>query len=456
MITTVLAFLLTLAVLIVVHEYGHYRVAVACGVKVLRFSVGFGRVIWRHQRSPAHTEFVLSALPLGGYVRMLDEREAPVAPDELHRAFNRKPLRQRAAIVAAGPIANLLLAVLLYASSHWIGVDEPKAVMGTPVAGSLADRAGLRSGDWAQAWQNGDGEWVPVRSLNDLRWHVTQHMMRGEALQLQVSDAAGRGNRQVRLGLDELGAQEMDAALVKRIGLGPAFSDPVMGEVKAGGPAQLAGLREGDRILRVDGQPLTDAQGLRERIRAAVRDGQALSMVWQVQRAGQLVDITITPRAVRDGDRQVGRVDAFIGAAPALVNVQLGAFEGLVQGAERTWEVSSLTLRMLGRMVTGQASLRNLSGPLTIADVAGQSAQQGVAYYLGFLALVSVSLGILNLLPLPMLDGGHLMYYIFEALTERPVPDQWLERLQRGGIAVLLLMMSVALFNDVARLLGLH
>lgn len=456
MITTVLAFLLTLAVLIVVHEYGHYRVAVACGVKVLRFSVGFGRVIWRHQRSPAHTEFVLSALPLGGYVRMLDEREAPVAPDELHRAFNRKPLRQRAAIVAAGPIANLLLAVLLYASSHWIGVDEPKAVMGTPVAGSLADRAGLRSGDWAQAWQNGDGEWVPVRSLNDLRWHVTQHMMRGEALQLQVSDAAGRGNRQVRLGLDELGAQEMDAALVKRIGLGPAFSDPVMGEVKAGGPAQLAGLREGDRILRVDGQPLTDAQGLRERIRAAVRDGQALSMVWQVQRAGQLVDITITPRAVRDGDRQVGRVDAFIGAAPALVNVQLGPFEGLVQGAERTWEVSSLTLRMLGRMVTGQASLRNLSGPLTIADVAGQSAQQGVAYYLGFLALVSVSLGILNLLPLPMLDGGHLMYYIFEALTGRPVPDQWLERLQRGGIAVLLLMMSVALFNDVARLLGLH
>lgn len=456
MITTVLAFLLTLAVLIVVHEYGHYRVAVACGVKVLRFSVGFGRVIWRHQRSPAHTEFVLSALPLGGYVRMLDEREAPVAPDELHRAFNRKPLRQRAAIAAAGPIANLLLAVLLYASSHWIGVDEPKAVMGTPVAGSLADRAGLRSGDWAQAWQNGDGEWVPVRSLNDLRWHVTQHMMRGEALQLQVSDAAGRGNRQVRLGLDELGAQEMDAALVKRIGLGPAFSDPVMGEVKAGGPAQLAGLREGDRILRVDGQPLTDAQGLRERIRAAVRDGQALSMVWQVQRAGQLVDITITPRAVRDGDRQVGRVDAFIGAAPALVNVQLGPFEGLVQGAERTWEVSSLTLRMLGRMVTGQASLRNLSGPLTIADVAGQSAQQGVAYYLGFLALVSVSLGILNLLPLPMLDGGHLMYYIFEALTGRPVPDQWLERLQRGGIAVLLLMMSVALFNDVARLLGLH
>lgn len=456
MITTVLAFLLTLAVLIVVHEYGHYRVAVACGVKVLRFSVGFGRVVWRHQRSPEHTEFVLSALPLGGYVRMLDEREAPVAPDELHRAFNRKPLRHRAAIVAAGPIANLLLAVLLYASSHWIGVDEPKAVMGTPVAGSLAERAGLRAGDWAQAWQDGNGQWVPVRSLNDLRWHVTQHLMRGEALPLQLSDAAGRGNRQVRLGLDELGAQEMDATLVKRIGLGPAFSEPVLGEVKAGGPAQVAGLRQGDQVLRVDGQPLSDAQGLRERIRAAVRDGQAQAMAWQVQRGGQTLDITITPRAVRDGERLVGRVDAFIGAPPAMVKVQMGLFEGLAQGAERTWEVSSLTLRMLGRMVTGQASLRNLSGPLTIADVAGQSAQQGLAYYLGFLALVSVSLGILNLLPLPMLDGGHLMYYIFEAFTGRPVSDRWLERLQRGGIAVLLLMMSVALFNDVARLLGLH
>jgi regulator of sigma E protease len=456
MITTVLAFLLTLAVLIVVHEYGHYRVAVACGVKVLRFSVGFGRVVWRHQRSPEHTEFVLSALPLGGYVRMLDEREAPVAPDELHRAFNRKPLRHRAAIVAAGPIANLLLAVLLYACSHWIGVDEPKAVMGAPVAGSLAERAGLRAGDWAQAWQDGAGQWVPVRSLNDLRWHVTQHAMRGEALPLQVSDAAGRGSRQVRLGLDELGAQEMDATLVKRIGLGPAFSEPVLGEVKAGGPAQAAGLRQGDQVLRVDGQPLSDAQGLRERIRAAVRDGQAQAMVWQVQRGGQTLDVTITPRTVRDGERLIGRVDAFIGAPPALVKVQMGPFEGLAQGAERTWEVSSLTLRMLGRMVIGQASLRNLSGPLTIADVAGQSAQQGLAYYLGFLALVSVSLGILNLLPLPMLDGGHLMYYIFEALTGRPVPDQWLERLQRGGIAVLLLMMSVALFNDVARLLGLH
>ena len=456
MITTVLAFLLTLSVLIAVHEYGHYRVAVACGVKVLRFSIGFGRVIWRHQRSLQHTEFVLSALPLGGYVRMLDEREGPVAPAELGMAFNRKPLWQRAAVVAAGPIANLALAVLLYAGSHWIGVQEPKAVLSAPVAGSLAERAGLRAGDWVQAWRDDDGQWVDLQSLNDLRWQITQHTMAQQVLQLSVRDGATRGSRELRLPLDSLGGQEVDASLMRSIGLGPAFSEPVLGEVKAGGPAAAAGLRKDDRVLRVDGKAVADAQALRELIRGAVQGSSTLRMVWTIERSGGSFEVPVQPRLAVDGERSVGRIDAFVGSPPEMVTVQLGLVDGLMQGVTRTWEVSVMSLKMMGRMLIGEASVRNLSGPLTIADYAGQSAQQGFTQYLGFLALVSISLGILNLLPLPMLDGGHLMYYLFEGLTGRPVSELWLARLQRGGIAVLLLMMSVALFNDVARLLGLH
>jgi regulator of sigma E protease len=456
MITTLLAFIVTLGVLIVVHEWGHYRVARACGVKVLRFSVGFGRVILRRQRSPQDTEFVVSALPLGGYVRMLDEREGPVEPHERHLAFNNKPLRQRAAIVAAGPAANLILAVLLYAAAHWIGLDEPKAVLGAPVAGSLAERAGFRSGDWVTAYSTDGNEWEDVRSLTDLRWQVTQAVLRGERLQLMVSDAAGRAPRTLALELDTVQARDVDAALMKKIGLGGAFQEPVMGEVKAGGPAAAAGLRAGDRVLMIDGTPVTDATSLRERIRDSVRDGVAPTMLWLVERGGARLEIAVTPRVATDGPRPQGRIDAFVGKPPEMVTVRHGPIEGLWQGAKRTWEVSALTLKMLGRMLIGEASLKNLSGPLTIADYAGQSVNQGLAYYLGFLALVSVSLGVLNLLPLPMLDGGHLMYYIFEGVTGRPVSDQWLKWLQRGGALIMLLLMSLALSNDVARLLGLH
>lgn len=457
---TLLAFLFTLAVLIAVHEYGHYRMAVACNVRVLRFSIGFGRVVYSRRLGRDGCEFAVSVLPLGGYVRMLDEREAPVDESERERAFNRRPLWQRSAIVAAGPAANLLLAVLLYAGVQWMGVEEPKAVLASPPAGSLAERAGLRAGDWVRATAERDTDWRDVRSLPDLRWRVTQAALAGEPLRLMVSDRDGRGNRVFTLELDRIGAGRADMASLARVGIGAPYSEPVVGEVKAGGPAEQAGLRKGDRVLRIGGLPVADAPSLRERIRGSVPGGEPGAASWTVEREGRTIELLVRPRVVQVQEggqtRAVGRIDAYLGRPAEMVELRRGPLEGLVLGAERTWEVCALTLRTLGAMLIGQASLSNLSGPLTIADVAGQTAERGLTHYLAFLALVSVSLGVLNLLPLPMLDGGHLMYHAFEAVTGKPVPDQWLERLQRGGFVVLVIMMSVALYNDVARFLGLH
>jgi regulator of sigma E protease len=456
---TLLAFLLTIAVLIVVHEYGHYRMAVACNVKVLRFSVGFGRAIWSRRMGKDDCEFVLSALPLGGYVRMLDEREGEVPAHERERAFNNRPLWQRTAVVAAGPLANLALAVMLYATAQWLGTQEPRAVLGAPAAASVAQHAGLQSGDWVRSWSVDGSQWEDVQSLTDLRWRVTQAALQGEDLHLMVSRRGGSATRTVRLELGALAARDVDAALMRRIGIGAPFSEPVLGEVKTGGPAAAAGLRAGDRVLAVDGAEVPDAQMLREQIQRAVKGDAGVPMQWRVERAGQVMTLTVVPRVIAAGGTHpaaIGRVDAYVGQPPEMVLVRYGPLEGIAKGAQRTWEMSTLTLKMIGRMIIGEASIRNLSGPLTIADYAGQSVQQGASYYLAFLALVSVSLGVLNLLPLPMLDGGHLMYYLFEGVTGRPVPDRWLDRLQRTGIAVLLMMMSVALFNDMVRLLGLH
>ncbi len=454
--TTILAFLVTLAILIVVHEYGHYKVARLCGVKVLRFSVGFGRALWRRQHGD--TEFVVAAIPLGGYVKMLDEREDAVPVQDRAQAFNRKPLRQRAAIVAAGPAANLLLAVALYAVQNWIGIDEPKAVLSAPAAGSLADRAGLRSGDWVQYWwRENSAVREPVRSMTDLRWQIMQAAFDGARLNIEVTDANGRGPRLLTLPLDGVDGREVDNTfLLAKVGLPPPYAAPVLGEPVPGGPADKAGLRRGDRVLKVDGQSIGDAHQLRQRIRQLASNGQAVPMVWAIERDGAVREVTVLPRVVTEGGQRLGRIDAVVGQRPEMVTVRSGVLDGITRGVALTWQQSVLTVKMFARMLIGEASLKNISGPITIADYAGQSAERGIAYYLGFLALVSVGLGVINLLPVPMLDGGHLMYYLFEGLTGRPVPEAWLVWLQRAGALVLLMMMTLAFYNDLAPRLGLQ
>jgi regulator of sigma E protease len=450
---TVLAFLVALAVLIAVHEYGHYRMARACGVKVLRFSIGFGQPLWRWQAKNSSTEFVLGAFPLGGYVRMLDEREAPVAQEERHLAFNTQPLRSRALIVAAGPVANLLLAVLLYAVVNWTGVDHPRAVLASPPAGSVAAQAGLKGAERVVRAGFDTEALQEVYSFDDLRWLLTRGALQGRDVRLAVLDERGRALDDVVLALAAMGAQESDAEVLRRIGLAP-FTRPVIGQVMAEGAAERAGLQAGDVVLRVDERAVLDGRQLRELIRASVRGREPLTSTWRIQRGGTELTIAVTPQAQREGESWIGRIGAYVGAAPDMVTVRLGPLEGLWQGALKTWDVSALSLRMMGRMLVGEASLKNLSGPLTIADYAGKSASLGLTAYLVFLALISVSLGVLNLLPLPMLDGGHLMYYLWEGVTGRGVSEVWMDRLQRGGIVLLALMMSLALFNDLSRLLG--
>jgi regulator of sigma E protease len=454
MLITVLAFLITIGILIVVHEYGHYRVARWCGVKVLRFSVGFGRVIWS-RRSADGVEFSLSLLPLGGYVRMLDSREAKVLDSERPLAFDYQSLPKRAAIVSAGPLANLLLAVVLYALASWWGTMEPKAIVAEPPAGSVAAQAGISAGQEIHAFSIDGMEWQEVRSMTDVRWAVSEAALDGRTLSLDVSDARGGGRRVFSLPLARYAHADLDARLYETLGLGGVYSEPVLGDIQVGGPASLAGLRTGDRVLVVDGQAVPDAQTLRTWIRA--RDNEAASpMRWLIERANQRLEVYVKPRLMRDENGVAfGRIDAFVGQMPAMILVRDGFIDGWQDGLNRTWDTAWTSLRMLGRMIIGQASLKQLSGPLSIADYAGQSMSLGLAYYLGFLAMVSVSLGVLNLLPLPILDGGHLLYYLYEGVTGHPVPDAWLIWLQRGGAIVLLLMMSIALSNDVARLLGL-
>jgi regulator of sigma E protease len=442
--------------------------AVACGVKVLRFSVGFGRPLLRFQRDPDGTEFVVGALPFGGYVRMLDEREAPVAPQWVHMAFNRKSVGQRTLIVAAGPAANLILAAALYALAALWGILEPRAVIAQPVAGSMAFEAGLRSGDWIRQVRIGDPssrdqdhaehQWRSIDSYNELRWVLLQAALSGAEVAFGVMDRQqGPADMPRTVGpihFSNLDADLVDHQLFSRIGLTGLFTEPVLGAIQPGSAAEQAGLRSGDRVLSINGVSVADGRTVIEFVRSSQRSSNGRQQ-WLVERDGQRLSLVVVPRLVEESGGTVARIGAIVGKAPVMDLVQKQPMEALTYGLRQTWEASALTLKMLGKMLVGDASLKNLSGPVTIAEAAGRSAESGLAPYLIFLALVSVSLGVLNLLPLPVLDGGHLMYYLYEFLRGKPLPDAWMQALQKVGLAVVLLMMSLALFNDVSRLAGL-
>ncbi len=445
MLTTVLSFLAAIGILVVVHEFGHFLAARMLGVKVLRFAVGFGRPLLIKRYGRDQTELALCILPLGGYVKMLDEREGTVAPHELGRAFNRAPVGRRLLIVAAGPIANFLLAVLFYWVLFLHGVPAIKPLIGEPVPNSPAAHAGLNNGDEIVAV---DG--APVESFLDLRLSLLKHALSGGNVELKL-----RNNAPVQLDLTGIKRDEIEQDVLDELGIRPYEPPipPILGMLLPKGVAASAGLRVNDQVLAIDGASIPTWQALVSKVRGSA--GRRLSL--EIERGGQKLNLSLTPGTEIHGGQSIGK----IGAGPKLeerwlaeirTEIRYGPWDSLEKGVQKTWDMSVFTLEMMGRMVMGQVSWRNLSGPLTIADYAGQSAQMGWLSFVSFLALVSISLGVLNLLPVPLLDGGHLMYYGFEIFRGRPVSERFMELGSRIGMAILFLLMVLALYNDLARL----
>lgn len=446
---TLLSFIVALGILISVHEFGHFWVARKLGVKVLTFSIGFGKALWKKTGKVDGTEYVIAAIPLGGFVKMLDEREAPVGEHEQHRAFNRQSLAVRSAIVVAGPLFNFIFAILAYWLVFYVGETGLKPYVGDVSPGSAAEVAGLSSEDMITRI----GE-RSVATWENSVFALLEASVDADSVAVTLNDANGY-EKQVQLSLKDVSADDNKSSIIEQLGIAPLSPKlpPVLGMVVTGEAADKAGLMAGDRIVSVNGNALSDWTGWVE----IVRDSPAKPLQVGYERQGQINTLTLTPAAVDAGDTQIGRIGASVEVPQGFVEKyqavsSFGLLESLSLSVEKTWDFSILTLKVLGKILTGEASINNLSGPITIAQTAGQTASIGFMYFVKFLAVVSISLGVLNLLPIPVLDGGHLLFYIIEAVRGRELSDAFVEAGQRVGMALLLGLMFVAFYVDINRL----
>ncbi len=446
------AFLVALGVLISIHEFGHFWVARKLGVKVLRFSVGFGKPLFKKIGTQDQTEYVVAAIPLGGYVKMLDEREGTVAEDEKHLAFNNKSVWARIAIVAAGPIANFILAIIAYWVMYLIGISGVLPIIGGVDKGSVAAKAGFQVEDQIISI---DG--VKAQTWNEVRIALLDKSLQTKgSIEIGVRDIDGVHHSRF-VSVDSSVILNGDGDVIGDLGIQHWWPDvkPIIGGVQDGGAAATAGLQVGDEIFSANGEIVSNWRQWVEVVRA--HPNQLLSLL--ILRDGQEQRLDITP-AVREVQ---GEAIGFIGAwetqsrsqiERARTVVQYAPLEAFNKSISQTWNMSFLTLQMLVKLVVGEASLENISGPITIAQFAGQSASVGLDHYLSFIALISISLGVLNLLPVPILDGGHLLYFVIEAIKGSPLPDKAQLYGQQLGMLLLAGLMSIAFYNDIVRLVG--
>ena len=444
---TILAFLVALSILIVVHELGHYLVARIFNVKVLRFSLGMGKVIYSRRFGPDQTEWAISLLPVGGYVRLLDIRtleQETLAEEDRDREFTQKNVWVRIAIVAAGSLANFLLAILILTGLFMYGVPEPVAKLRHVPENTIAWAAGLRGGETVVSIND-----RPVRSWQEVRWHTMGSLMRSDPIVFEVLPAGSSGKTEKHiLPVEDRKIDEVDAHFLDRFGLFVARPPAVIQTVLPGGPAQRAGLQPDDQVLGISGEKVIDGLDFLLRIRQAANE----HLMLEILRDGQKIQIAIIPEAVEENGALFGKIQAVVPLSPEMVTVRFGPVVSIGKGVASAWQTTTMTLRMLGKMITGQVSVKNIGGPIAIADFAGQTARAGPVRYLNFLAFISISIGIMNLLPIPVLDGGFLLYYAVEVVTGKTPSERVGEIMQRIGIVLLMLLLVVAVFNDITRL----